>query len=116
MRDCAVEVSLYTPRYDTPQQRYESHSPVWNNASEALPRAGLALTMVVAGCVNNISHQESLNEKPEIPETPSFGLYAEIPYDQMDAAEQEGSRSLIAARRRLAAQTRSGCTTPSWRR
>jgi len=30
-----------------------------------------------------------------MPETPTFGRYAEIPYDQMTPEQQEGYRSLI---------------------
>ena len=33
-----------------------------------------------------------------MPETPSFGRYAEIPYDQMTHEQREGYRSLIEAR------------------
>jgi 4-carboxymuconolactone decarboxylase len=39
--------------------------------------------------------------KLEMPETPTFGRYAEIPYDQMTPEQQEGYRSLIEARGRL---------------
>ena len=34
-------------------------------------------------------------------ETPTFGRYAEIPYDQMTPEQQEGYRSLIETRGRL---------------
>jgi hypothetical protein len=34
-------------------------------------------------------------------ETPTFGRYAEIPYDQMTPEQQEGYRSLMEARGRL---------------
>ena len=34
-------------------------------------------------------------------ETPTFGRYAEIPYDKMTPEQQEGYRSLIEARGRL---------------
>ena len=36
--------------------------------------------------------------RPEMPETPTFGRYAEIPYDQMTPEQQEGYRSLIETR------------------
>ena len=36
-----------------------------------------------------------------MPETPTFGRYAEIPYDQMTPEQQEGYRSLMEARGRL---------------
>jgi 4-carboxymuconolactone decarboxylase len=39
-----------------------------------------------------------LGRKPEMPETPTFGRYAEIPYDQMTPEQQEGYRSLIESR------------------
>jgi 4-carboxymuconolactone decarboxylase len=37
----------------------------------------------------------------QMPETPTFGRYAEIPYDQMTPEQQAGYRSLIEARGRL---------------
>ena len=40
-----------------------------------------------------------------MPETPTFGRYAEIPYDQMTPEQQEGYRSLI--------ETRGGLPGPS---
>ncbi len=36
-----------------------------------------------------------------MPETPTFGRYAEIPYDQMTPEQQEGYRSLMETRGRL---------------
>ena len=33
-----------------------------------------------------------------MPDTPTFGRYAEIPYDQMTPEQQEGYRSLIETR------------------
>src|SRR5467141_1996966 len=36
--------------------------------------------------------------KSPMPETPTFGRYAEIPYDQMTPEQQEGYRSLIETR------------------
>ncbi len=33
-----------------------------------------------------------------MPETPSFGRYAEIPYDEMTPEQQEGYRLLVEAR------------------
>jgi 4-carboxymuconolactone decarboxylase len=36
-----------------------------------------------------------------MPDTPTFGRYAEIPYDRMTPEQQEGYRSLIEARGRL---------------
>ena len=33
-----------------------------------------------------------------MPETPTFGRYAEIPYDEMTAQQQEGYRSLLETR------------------
>jgi len=41
---------------------------------------------------------QSLGRKPEMSETPTFGRYAEIPYDQMTPEQQEGYRSLIETR------------------
>ncbi len=36
-----------------------------------------------------------------MPDTPTFGRYAEIPYDQMTPEQQEGYRSLLETRGRL---------------
>src|SRR6266850_322169 len=36
-----------------------------------------------------------------MPDTPTFGRYAEIPYDQMTPEQQEGYRTLIETRGRL---------------
>jgi hypothetical protein len=33
--------------------------------------------------------------KSEMPETPTFGRYAEIPYDEMTPEQQEGYRFLV---------------------
>ena len=33
-----------------------------------------------------------------MPETPTFGRYAEIPYDRMTPEQQEGYKTMIAAR------------------
>ena len=44
-------------------------------------------------------------------ETPTFGRYAEIPYDQMTPGQQEGYRSMIEAAAACRARTRSTCTT-----
>src|SRR5262245_20366275 len=41
-----------------------------------------------------------------MPETPTFGRYAEIPYDQMTPEQQEGYRSLIETRGRLPGPTK----------
>src|SRR6266853_25635 len=48
------------------------------------------------------SHQAIVSaEETEMPETPTFGRYAEIPYDQMTPEQQEGYRTLIETRGRL---------------
>jgi len=39
-------------------------------------------------------------------ETPTFGRYAEIPYDKMTAEQQEGYKAMIAARGRLPGPTK----------
>lgn len=41
-----------------------------------------------------------------MPETPTFGRYAEIPYDRMTPEQQEGYRSMIEARGRLPGPTK----------
>src|SRR4249920_3833636 len=42
----------------------------------------------------------SAEEKP-MADTPTFGRYAEIPYDQMTPEQQDGYRSMIESRGRL---------------
>src|SRR4029078_13631152 len=42
------------------------------------------------------------NRRSLMAETPTFGRYAEIPYDQMTPEQQEGYRTLIETRGRLA--------------
>ena len=51
-----------------------------------------------------------------MPETPTFGRYAEIPYDEMTPEQQEGYHSLLETRGPLGGRARSGCTIPNWRR
>jgi 4-carboxymuconolactone decarboxylase len=41
-----------------------------------------------------------------MPDTPTFGRYAEIPYEQMTPEQQEGYRSLIESRGRLPGPTK----------
>ena len=43
-------------------------------------------------------------------ETPTFGRYAEIPYDQMTPEQQQGYRSLIEARGPSARSGEDLCT------
>ena len=67
--------------------------------SEDLRPHGCALRVdregaAVAGCDANPRQ----GRKPEMPETPTFGRYAEIPYDQMTPEQQEGYRLLIETR------------------
>src|SRR5207237_3511085 len=48
------------------------------------------------------SHQPIVPaEETEMADTPTFGRYAEIPYDQMTPEQQEGYRTLIETRGRL---------------
>ena len=54
-----------------------------------------------------------LRGKPDMPETPTFGRYAEIPYDEMSQEQQEGYRFLLETRGGPAGRARSGCITPS---
>src|SRR5438105_10394670 len=42
-----------------------------------------------------------LGRKPEMPDTPTFGRYAEIPYEQMTPEQQEGYRAVIEIRVQL---------------
>jgi len=48
-----------------------------------------------------------------MPDTPTFGRYAEIPYDRMTPEQQEGYRLLLEARGRPPARTKSMSITPS---
>src|SRR5213080_2391009 len=45
-------------------------------------------------------------------ETPTFGRYAEIPYDEMTPEQQEGYRSLIETRGRLPGPNKSYVHNP----
>src|SRR5690348_6034804 len=47
-----------------------------------------------------------------MPETPTFGRYAEIPYDQMTPQQQEGYRSLVETRGRLPGPNKSYVHNP----
>src|SRR5256886_14527739 len=42
--------------------------------------------------------QSTLKEESPMADTPTYGRYAEIPYDRMTPEQQEGYRSLIATR------------------
>ena len=44
--------------------------------------------------------------RPGMPETPTFGRYAEIPYDEMTPEQQEGFRSLLETRGALGGPNR----------
>jgi 4-carboxymuconolactone decarboxylase len=46
-------------------------------------------------------NRQSQWRRPPMAETPTFGRYAEIPYDRMTPEQQEGYRSLIETRGRL---------------
>src|SRR5262245_40622658 len=45
-------------------------------------------------------------------ETPTFGRYAEIPYDKMTAEQQEGYKAMIEARGRLPGPTKIWVNNP----
>jgi len=51
-----------------------------------------------------------------MPDAPTFGRYAEIPYDRMTPEQQDGYRALIEARGALGGPNGSLCTTRSWPR
>ena len=42
--------------------------------------------------------QTQAGKETEMPETPTFGRYAEIPYDEMTPEQQEGYRFLVETR------------------
>ena len=48
-----------------------------------------------------------------MPEMPTFGRFAEIPYDEVTPEQQEGYRFLVETRGGPAGRARSGCITPS---
>src|SRR5437867_11107907 len=52
-------------------------------------------------CQLHICHRELQHRRLPMPETPTFGRYAEIPYDQMTPEQQDAYRSLIETRGRL---------------
>ena len=47
-----------------------------------------------------------------MPEMPTFGRFAEIPYDEVTPEQQEGYRFLVETRGGPAGR-RAGCITPS---
>ena len=51
-----------------------------------------------------------------MPETPTFGRYAEIPYDERTPEQQEGYNFLLETRGPLGGPRKCGCTIPSLRR
>ena len=51
-----------------------------------------------------------------MPEIPTFGRYAEIPYDEMTPEQQEAIARLSMCEDGSADRRRSGCTTRNWRR
>src|SRR5947209_7968592 len=55
-------------------------------------RVGTAMTAVQDICPT------TLGRRPEMSETPTFGRYAEIPYDEMTPEQQEGYHSLLETR------------------
>src|SRR5438132_7203070 len=71
-----------------PSQRYR----IWRNRRFARRRG--------AGYADH-NRQFARGEETPMPETPTFGRYAEIPYDQMSAQQQDAYRSLIETRGRL---------------
>src|SRR5712692_5728473 len=46
-------------------------------------------------------HGQFQRRRQKMAETPTFGRYAEIPYDQMTPEQQDGYRTLIETRGRL---------------
>ena len=48
-----------------------------------------------------------------MPETPTFGRYAEIPYDEMTPEQQEGFRSLLETRSALGGPNRVWVQIPN---
>jgi 4-carboxymuconolactone decarboxylase len=68
----------------------------WSKASLTALRA-LSGRQVRRGR-SRIRRQSTLGRKPEMPDTPTFGRYAEIPYNQMTPEQQEAYRSLIEIR------------------
>ena len=49
-------------------------------------------------------------------DTPTFGRYAEIPFDKMSPEQQEGYKSMIEARGRLPGPTKIWVPIPSSRK
>src|SRR5713226_1687523 len=54
-----------------------------------------------APCERLCSERQFKRRRQKMPETPTFGRYAEIPYDQMTPEQQDGYRTLIETRGRL---------------
>src|SRR5205085_9933330 len=76
-------------------------------ASSFLPKAGPRDELPhPAEEVSRAARERSLcwgiiDQERTMPETPTFGRYAEIPYDEMTPEQQEAYRSLIETRGRL---------------
>jgi hypothetical protein len=66
--------------------------------AECMPREAMPAgpTWQVRRC--RIGHQSILRGQPDMPETSTFGRYAEIPYNEMTPEQQEGYRFLVETR------------------
>jgi plasmid stabilization system protein ParE len=60
------------------------------------------------------AYHAGLRRKSQMPDTPTFGRYTEIPHDQMTPEQQEGYRSLVETRGPLPKPT-VGYTVPKSR-
>src|SRR5580704_7193860 len=70
------------------------HSGIECRPREAMPAAGRQEQ--VRRC--RMGLQSILRGKPDMPEMPTFGRYAEIPYDELTPEQQEGYRFLVETR------------------
>src|SRR5215469_14035249 len=70
------------------------------------PRTDGKLVIDSAARPSQDAPRKNPGRKPAMPDTPTFGRYAEIPYDQMTPEQQEGYRFMIESRGRLPGPTK----------
>src|ERR1700687_2598023 len=84
-------------------QSRTSAVPAQENSRGYLSGNGSSTCVLRGG---RMERQSNPLEEPQMADTPTFGRYAEIPYDQMTPEQQDGYRSLIATRGQLGGPSR----------
>ena len=79
-------------------------------------RAAHALRVDMTGvAVARCTGQSTPARDPNMPDAPTFGRYAEIPYDRMTPEQQDGYRALIEARGALGGAAKLRAAGPFYR-